>query len=469
MIAPLDDFLASVFAAGTQNSTAEAESDSSSGDEPLVLRSAALTLRSSNDDGVRQPRIQRRGEAGSSAERDPLISLLELAKKSSPLTDSEMEQARWLCGQLDLNVRVPHHKEAVKFWYPLHVACWWRHAKLVGLMLEARASPTVETGRGDTPLYLAAQRGDLDIVRQLRMKGAGCLPMDARRRLQDKNPDSVLSEPDHGIDLKYELAVACPNHLLRELPLPKMPTLRPHQAAVEEIYRNAFEWLSVEREFSRSLAGLYSHRYLFELERIVKVYNGDLERAYEANKARLLSRGLAIDDPGLQELVVFHGTQRSRLPAVCTEGLRCGQTSDNVNDPGYFGDSRRGVYVTANADYAMYYCADSTRRPSAPQPCHVCHAPGMTQSPPDHMAIIVLKCVLGKCNKLDQAADHRHRGRRPDDGFDSNESPRRLEYFLYAEEDGRCTLCCPTHVIHVCRRERFDTSRLREGLHEVYG
>lgn len=83
MIAPLDDFLASVFAAGTQNSTAEAESDSSSGDEPLVLRSAALTLRSSNDDGVRQPRIQRRGEAGSSAERDPLISLLELAKKSS--------------------------------------------------------------------------------------------------------------------------------------------------------------------------------------------------------------------------------------------------------------------------------------------------------------------------------------------------------------------------------------------------
>ena len=82
------------------------------------------------------------------------------------------------------------------------------------------------------------------------------------------------------------------------------------------------------------------------------------------------------------------------------------------------------------------------------------------------MAIIMFKCVLGRVQKLKEGPENL--GRAPDDDFDCNESPKGLEYYLYADEDRKCAQCLPTYVLHVRRKERQDTSKLGDGLHEIY-
>ena len=83
------------------------------------------------------------------------------------------------------------------------------------------------------------------------------------------------------------------------------------------------------------------------------------------------------------------------------------------------------------------------------------------------MAIIMFKCVLGRVQKLKEGPENL--GRAPDDDFDCNESPKGLEYYLYADAvGGKCAQCLPTYVLHVRRKERQDTSKLGDGLHEIY-
>ena len=85
------------------------------------------------------------------------------------------------------------------------------------------------------------------------------------------------------------------------------------------------------------------------------------------------------------------------------------------------------------------------------------------------MAISMFKCVLGRVQKLKEGPENL--GRAPDDDFDCNESPKGLEYYLYADGHavgGKCSQCLPTYVLHVRRKERQDTSKLGDGLHEIY-
>ena len=144
--------------------------------------------------------------------------------------------------------------------------------------------------------------------------------------------------------------------LLRELEMPPLPPSKAH-----------FEWLSCERELLRSLAGLYSHKYLFEIKRIVLVSNPELERAYEQRRKQIVdslpAEDDAVRDAGAKEHFVFHGAHRNRLLGILREGLRAGKPSAHQNDRGYFGDRTRGVYVTKCADTAMYYTATPEYRP----------------------------------------------------------------------------------------------------------
>ena len=144
--------------------------------------------------------------------------------------------------------------------------------------------------------------------------------------------------------------------LLIELEMPPLPPSQEH-----------FKWLSCERELLRSLAGLYSHKYLFDIERIVRVSNPELERAYEQRRKQIVdslpAEDDAVRDAGAKEHFVFHGAHRNRLLGILREGLRAGMPSANQNDRGYFGDSTRGVYVTKCADYAMYYTASPGKKP----------------------------------------------------------------------------------------------------------
>ena len=134
--------------------------------------------------------------------------------------------------------------------------------------------------------------------------------------------------------------------------MPPMPPSKAH-----------FKWLSCERELLRSLAGLYSHKYLFEIERIVLVSNEQLKRAYIQRRKEIVDGLRAEDDAGAKEHFVFHGAHRNRLLGILREGLRTDMPSANQNDRGYFGDSTRGVYVTKCADYAMYYTASPGKEP----------------------------------------------------------------------------------------------------------
>ena len=124
------------------------------------------------------------------------------------------------------------------------------------------------------------------------------------------------------------------------------------------------EWLFCERELLRSLAGLYSHKYLFDIERVVRVSNLELERAYEQRRKQIVDSLPAEDhDAGAKEHFVFHGTERKNLLGILRQGLSAGKTSAHQDDAGYFGDRTRGVYVTKCADTAMYYTATPEYRP----------------------------------------------------------------------------------------------------------
>ena len=141
--------------------------------------------------------------------------------------------------------------------------------------------------------------------------------------------------------------------LLIELEMPPLPPSQEH-----------FKWLSCERELLHSLAGLYSHKYLFEIERIVRVSNLELERAYEQRRKQIVDSLPAEDhDAGAKEHFVFHGTERKNLLRILREGLSAGKDSANQDDAGWFGDSTRGVYVTKCADTAMYYTASPGKKP----------------------------------------------------------------------------------------------------------
>ena len=105
---------------------------------------------------------------------------------------------------------------------------------------------------------------------------------------------------------------------------------------------------------------------------------------------------------------------------------------------------------------ALFYCADPWKQPTS------CGGKATADStPPDFAAIVMLRCVLGRVNKLEKMQP----GRTLDHGFHANQSKQGLEYFLY---DPACTTpagtgfpCYPTHILHVRRRERNDT------LHEL--
>ena len=236
---------------------------------------------------------------------------------------------------------------------------------------------------------------------------------------------SVVNEADCGVDVEYEREVRR-GARLRELQMIGSAFL-PRIADVHAL-QQSHEVLWCEREFLRSLVGTWSDKFMFDVMRVVKVDAPELAAAFARKKAEL----------GGPEFTVFHGTQRSCLLPICTQGLRPNMPSSNERDNGYFGDSRRGVYVTAHADYAMYYSSHPERRPNRRDEFFI--------PPPDHMSLVMLRCVTGKINKLE--------GMSPDawnNDCNSNESGRGLEYFLYDR-----SMCYPTHILHVRRRGRVE-------------
>ena len=137
-----------------------------------------------------------------------------------------------------------------------------------------------------------------------------------------------------------------------ELDLPTPPLIKEH-----------LDWLFCERQLLRSLAGLYSLKYLFDIERIVRVSNPQLQSAYDQHREQTIAGLPPEDGADAKERIVFHGTERKNLLDILRDGLKAGMPSANKGDDGYYGDRRRGVYVTKCADYAMYYTATPEHRP----------------------------------------------------------------------------------------------------------
>ena len=408
--------------------------------------------------------------AGTKRPRNEEIeSLCTLATMDEP----DLEQARELCRSDPRRVQEKRDMGKVTDVRPLHLAVSKSHAQLVDLLLEHTSLKDVKapTSMGKPAMFFAVRNalrdgdcGNLNIIRKLRLAGADCLSQPHISEIKEYVVSkeemglahvnfSTITEEDHGVDLHYERMVeegtrryekgerGDNGSALRQIspPLSDLAChsgMSYHDASSErEMLRAEREWLWAEREFHRSFAGLYSTKYLFDVMRVVKVEQRALNQKFEQKKAELQND----EDADTERRTVFHGTQRSSLKGIVADGLRPGRASVQhyARDGGFFGDSTQGIYVTQCADYAMFYCAAHDKEPVAE---HLEERP-----PPDYMAIVMLDCVLGRSKRMTE----RKTAIQPEAGYHSNQSPTKLEYFLYSED-----MCTPRYVLHIARRNR---------------
>ena len=91
---------------------------------------------------------------------------------------------------------------------PLHRAIERGHTgdnQLVQLLLDKKANPAELTGEGHSAMHIAATNGNHQAIRLLLLHGAERLPTEGAL-LFERDPMSVINEPDHGVELEYEKA-----------------------------------------------------------------------------------------------------------------------------------------------------------------------------------------------------------------------------------------------------------------------
>ena len=135
-------------------------------------------------------------------------TLVELVKQTAPLSLDQLIHARMLCTSQNVNDRVEHTK--LGNWTLLHIAIARGHTELAQLLLDNKADATALTGIETSAMHIAADRGNLEAIRLLRVHGADNLPTKTGPWYTDKDkravPNSVINEPDHGVELQYEQA-----------------------------------------------------------------------------------------------------------------------------------------------------------------------------------------------------------------------------------------------------------------------
>ena len=124
-----------------------------------------------------------------------------------------------------------------------------------------------------------------------------------------------------------------------------------------------------------------------------------------------------------KKLDVLQFTQQ--VPSLSSHGV-----SRNV-DAGWFGSCKKGVYVSAHADYTLKYA--NKMKPLQPE---------------EECRIVFFRCVPGKHKQIQK----KKMGMDPTSGYDSHLSSHKLEHFLFNADQ-----LCPTHVLTVKAQENTRT------------
>ena len=179
----------------------------------------------------------------------------------------------------------------------------------------------------------------------------------------------------------------------------------------------------------------------FEVVAAYRVRNASLERLFEARRARMAG-ALGRTDAELGERVAFHGTRPDNVDRICALGLlRSGHAWASASgagavhpstDPGYFGDSRLGVYACCYVEYALQYSNARIAASGRQVPVPVCEG--------DVARVVMFKVLPGRTRRLERALGPIP----PTDGCDSHMSPSGIEWYFFDESQ-----LCPTYVVDV--------------------
>lgn len=137
-----------------------------------------------------------------------------------------------------------------------------------------------------------------------------------------------------------------------------------------------------------------------------------------------------------RERHAFHGTHPSRLTSLCDRGLlpfgHKANPAEKPVDSGYFGCSKKGVYVSRYADYTLKYANRL-----------------IPLRPGERCRIVLFRCLPGLSKHIEKLCGPIA----PTPGFDSHSSPQYLEWYLFNADQ-----CCPCHVLTIEAHEDTRTA-----------
>lgn len=257
---------------------------------------------------------------------------------------------------------------------------------------------------------------------------AGCVDVDEGVRIisctYDSGDAAAVKAVDHFRKSRMKDAVLVRWHGVKEL-VRTDPSPFSANAKIVTIARDSAEFEDVNTKFRAQLNGQiadynkpHAPAINFRLVEAQRIDNPTLTANFESCAKKIAERaktsgGESDQKEWARERTGFHGTRPAAIPGIARHGLlrvehTSGLNTSRSTDPGWFGDSKSGVYLSQHPDYTFKY-SNATQDPL---------------SVGEEVQIIMFRVVIGKSLRIPTIA----KGMKPSHGYDSHSSPHGSEW-----------------------------------------